>query len=188
MATGTTSSDRAANCVDRSNPLLPGPYLLTATGLEAARELRSRADQPEEILSTPLKSKGRVTEFAANLTAMQLAALDVVADQEVRYAGGAATRSHVRAAVRNAFAPPPSVEEVHGALDALVGSHHLQVLGESFRVTLRGLLASRWGHNALDVIGRTLDLIRRSLSLAIHPRPITRGPRCDTLLVYRERR
>jgi hypothetical protein len=26
MATGTTSSDRAANCVDRSNPLLPGPY------------------------------------------------------------------------------------------------------------------------------------------------------------------
>lgn len=106
--------------------------------------------------------KGPVGEFAATLTPVQIAVLNVVAEQESRVAGAAPTRAHVRTAVRQRIESPITIEEVSTEIDQLGGSY-LNVHGGgelSYRVTLRGLLASDWGRNALEIIEGMLGLLR----------------------------
>jgi uncharacterized protein (TIGR02391 family) len=68
----------------------------------------------------------------------------------------------VRTIVRASVVPKPDIEAVNRVIDGLAGKY-FQVSGgaePSYYVMLRGLLASRWGVNALEVIDRMLALLR----------------------------
>lgn len=124
-------------------------FVLSPSGRDAAHKLGI------------VQQKGSEPEFSENLSLLQLAILNVVTEHELRFAGGAATRSQIRAAVRGSLEPKPDVESVNSAVDKLVGSH-LETLGgveASYRGTLRGLLASVWGVNALAIVGGVLTFL-----------------------------
>lgn len=125
---------------------------LTKAGREAASELGV------------LPPEGAIGEFRARVTHLQHAILDVVVEHELRVAGGAATRSHIRTRVRGTIDPKPAPEAVNGAIDELAGSH-LRLLGGSepfYEATLRGLVASSWGSNVLTIVGKALAYLRAS--------------------------
>lgn len=133
----------------------PGKALLNAASLT---DLGKKAAFARALV----EPKGRVDEFAEGLSPLGLKVLDVVVEQESRNAGAAPTRSHIRTAVRGGIESHVSIEEASAAIDSLL-STHLNMLGgrePSYRVTLRGLLASRWGTNALTILDGMLRLLR----------------------------
>ncbi len=123
---------------------------MTQSGRDAVRELNV------------VPARGPVAEFALNIDQAAQTVIDTVVQAEQQNAGGAATRSHVRTKVRKAINPKPTIEETNKVIDSLVGSHIVAQGGTepSYRVTLRGLLASCWGTNALDIIHKVLGHLR----------------------------
>lgn len=122
---------------------------LTHAGHETVRGLK------------PIEAMGPVQEFRRELSSLQVAILNVVAEYQLRVAGGSVTRSHVRTVVRQADEPGPEVERINEAIDFLSGTH-LEVLGgvePVYRTTLRGLLASDWGRNAFEVVDGTRSFL-----------------------------
>lgn len=123
---------------------------LTDSGRKVARDLAL------------VPAKGRVEEFAQDLTDLQLAVLDVVAEQKARNAGAAPTRSHVRSALRNGTWGAVPRNEINEAITVLHGTH-LDAPGESCRLLPYGLLASGWGRNAVDILDGLFELLRDEL-------------------------
>jgi predicted nucleotide-binding protein len=96
---------------------------------------------------------GRVEEFARVFDELQLAVLDAVVQEELRHAGGSASRRSIRIVVRSRVLPRPEGSAVDRTVDGLIGSYLAPVGGDepSCRVALAGLLASDWGANAIAV-------------------------------------
>jgi hypothetical protein len=124
--------------------------VLTDDGREATNAL---------MVPEPL---GAVAEFSNGLTVEQLTALDAVTEQELRFGETTVLMSDIRTRIRKQH---PSLDAVaaSGVVATLCGSF-LLAERESHRVTLRGLLASSWGLNALHMIDRTLASLRTLLS------------------------
>lgn len=123
---------------------------LTAEGRAAASAL----NVPEPL--------GPVAELGSGLDDVRHAVLDTVVEWELRVAGSSPSRSHIRTKVRNTVSPKPDIDRVTRAIEALAVTH-LQTFGgtePSYRVTLQGLLASKWGQSAVRVIDETLRQLR----------------------------
>jgi len=133
----------------------PGRSLSSTASLtEGGREAVSRLGA--------IASRGPVLEFVEGLDELKRVVLNTVAEHELRWAGGSATRSQARTSIRNAITPKPDIEAANREIDLLVGSH-LEAFGgrePSYRVTLLGLLASRWGTDALEVISKLRNMLR----------------------------
>jgi class 3 adenylate cyclase len=124
--------------------------VITGAGREAASALS--VTPPE----------GRVSEFVGDMDGGQLAAIDTIVSQGLRSPGGRIVKlSTIRASVRKAF-PSVDIATATKVIDALTKTY-LERSGDqdpSYLVTLRGLLASRWGSNALSIVGHAVDLLR----------------------------
>ena len=107
---------------------------------------------------------GIAADFGDDLDRLQRAVLDDVVEQEQRIAGPAIRRGDVRGRVRQrhpAVAGPALTQVIDG-----LAPRYLTVQSGLIGVTLRGLLASRWGANALDIIDRTMSAQRILLARA----------------------
>jgi hypothetical protein len=104
-----------------------------------------------------------VAEFAEGLGELQRAVVDAVLEQELRFAGSSASRSHVRIVVRSKVVPRPEVATVEQAIDVLTGSYLKSNGGTqpSYQVTITGLLASAWGSNAVGVLDAVWTVLAR---------------------------
>jgi len=109
---------------------------------------------------------GPVSEFVEGIDDVERRVLDIVLEQHLRLGlcDGAPKRSEIRTRVKKQR-PELDTTGLNRAIDALTGSY-LRTLNDeetTFAVTLRGLLASRWGGNALELIELTLGALRRLL-------------------------
>jgi hypothetical protein len=111
-----------------------------------------------------LTPEGRITAFAIGLDELQLAVIDAVTRQHMRVAGGAVSARTIRTSVRNAW-PNIEIAAATGAIDSISPLHLVRSGGDEplYGVTLRGLLASGWGENALRIVQHILDLLGQLL-------------------------
>lgn len=123
---------------------------LTEIGRAAARK------------SHVLPSRGSVPEFSQGLDRTSLLALNATAEEEMKNAGGMATRSHLRTVLRRDD-PALDIGGANAVIDALVGSFLTSSGGRepSYHLNIAGLLASSWGQNALQIVEQLRYLLRR---------------------------
>jgi hypothetical protein len=131
----------------------PGMVQLTAAGKETARNLAvpPRQGPAGDLPGVLLHDK------------IERAIIDVVADQQLRERGGGWPHgAEIRRVVRDKL-PDVSLQAAKEASDRLRKSGHLADSGgldPGFHVTLRGLMASDWGVNALDVLDRIITFLK----------------------------
>lgn len=123
-----------------------------------------------------LQPGGRLDGFANELDEVACAIVDAVVMQEQQFAGAAIRAGDMRLRVRRDF---PSVEPdaITDAIRAISGSF-LLVSSDHYRSSLRGLLASRWAMNAVDVVDHVLRLVR---AMQRGPRPLRSFSWCRLL-------
>jgi hypothetical protein len=141
---------RMVRLVRKGVDALNACFALTADGTTAAKDLRA-----------PL-SNGPLSEYATGIDVIHSAVLNVVAEHEMREAGGSATRSQIRTSVRNLLKPTPNAESVNQAIDTLIEDRLMVLSGAEprYRVKLLGLLTSRWGNNVVEILERVLPALR----------------------------
>ena len=105
-----------------------------------------------------LEPRGRVEEYARDLTHLQATIVDCVVDWQLRIAGSSASRSQIRTTIRDQISPRPNIAVMTKAIDDLAPAFLVPLGGAefSYRANLRGLLASNWGLNAIEALDGTL--------------------------------
>jgi hypothetical protein len=130
----------------------------TAYSRESAAVVTAGGKEEAAMLNVPTPL-GPVAEFVGGLGDLQRAVLDDVVEQEQRIRGPAITRSDIRMRVRVHYADV-TAETVTQVINDLSSRSYLQVAGENHHgVMLRGLLASRWGLNAIHIVDGTLQFL-----------------------------
>jgi hypothetical protein len=129
-------------------------------GAEAfATPTESGREKARDLAAVP--PSGRVDEFAEGLDDVKKAILDTVARLQLRIPGGTLVkRSTIRTSVRKVH-PHVDIAAATAAIEQLAPSHLNHVGGAevSYQMTLRGLLGSAWGVNALGVVDQVLSLV-----------------------------
>jgi len=125
----------------------------------AAKLTGEGRDRARSLCVAP--ASGPLSQFTDGLSEIKRAALDVAVETQQRFRGGTANRSQIRTTIRKRILPEPSLDVVTTEVEALVPSHLAIASSDpSYWVTLQGLLASRWGQDALKIVACVLDVLR----------------------------
>lgn len=145
---------RAADFVETREARSGAVCGLTAAGRRAAEEQRVVA---------PL---GPDPAFSDGILPLNRHVIDAVIEQEIRIGGAAISREGVAAAV-SALHPDTSMANVDSAIAATIGRWLTSSSGY-LAPTLPGVMASKWGRNAAEIIRATIAFLRNRSPTSVY--------------------